>query len=363
MAADINIVVLFGGRSGEHEVSRSSAAYVIDTLKKCEEYRILPVGITREGRWYAYSGSTEAMRQDTWLDEGPVHPASLVPDTAKHYLFVSREGQTVSYPVDLVFPVLHGPNGEDGTIQGMLELAGLPFVGCGMASSALAMDKIFANSLFEQNGIAQTPWLPVDQAEWRDHPDRVLTRLKEKLSFPIFVKPARGGSSLGITKVTEEAGLSAAIETAFSHDRKVLAEEGVRGRELEIAALGAYGVPFLSPVGEIIPDRDFYDYESKYESQSSSQLIIPADLDEETVRTVHAMARAAWRTLDCYGMARIDFFLSEDGRVLLNEINTIPGFVSISMYPRLMRAVGLGDEHLMRRLVDLALERDKRDTR
>ncbi len=357
MASELNIVVLFGGKSGEHDVSRSSAAYIIETLGQCPEYRILPVGITREGSWYAYGGPVSAMREGNWLEEGPVSPATLLPDTGRHFLFTRRQGQTVSHSVDCVFPVLHGRYGEDGTIQGMLEMAGIPFVGCGMTSCALAMDKVFANTIFDYKGIPHTPWQSLDRDSWLKDGSRILPDLVKGFTYPLFVKPARAGSSLGISRVLEQQDLPAAIDRALVHDRKVIIEEAVRGRELEIAALGGYGEPVLSPIGEIIPDRDFYDYDSKYEEHSASQLIIPAELTDGEEAALRKIAVDAWGALECYGLARIDFFLSEDGRILLNEINTMPGFVSISMYPRLFRAAGYGDAQLLRELINLALAR------
>lgn len=359
MAARTNLVILFGGKSGEHEVSVASAAYIIETLHKTGSYHLLPVGITKDGRWFAYEGNIASMRAGTWLEQGPVFPASLVADTSKHNLYVERENLTQSIKVDCVFPVLHGPNGEDGTIQGMLELAGIPFVGCGMAASALAMDKVFANTIFDHNQIPGTPWHAADYAAWRRDKNLALDAVTDGLTYPLFVKPARGGSSLGITKVVSREALPSAMEIAFTHDRKVIVEQGVRGRELEIALLGGYGAPILSPVGEIIPDREFYDYDSKYEAQSTSQLFVPADIDGETLKTIRNLAVRAWRALDCYGMARIDFFLADDGQVLLNEINTIPGFVSISMYPRLLRAAGYRDEEPLEELIRLAFQRQE----
>ena len=356
MESKMNVIVLFGGKSGEHDVSLSSAAFIIDTLHQSDAWRVLPVGITREGHWYAYGGSTEAMRKGEWLLEGPSSPAYLIPDTGKHFLFVNRQGKTTSYPADCVFPVLHGPNGEDGTIQGMLEMAGIPFVGSGMAASALAMDKCFANTVFDQNRIPQTPWRSLDRNGWQS--GRQVDQVIEGLRFPLFVTPARGGSSLGIRRVLSRQELPEALDHAFSFDRKVLVEEGVQGRELEIAALGGYGDPELSPIGEIVPDRDFYDYDSKYEAASRTQLIVPAKIDQEIEEELRRLATEAWRATDCYGMARIDFFLTDDGRILLNEINTIPGFVNISMYPRLFREAGYTDAALLSRLIELALARE-----
>lgn len=357
MASRINVALLFGGRSGEHDVSRASGAFIMDSLSDSSRYHLLPVGITREGKWYAYSGPSEAMRDGSWLEEGPVYPAWLVPDTDKPYLFINRKGRTVSYQLDCVFPALHGPNGEDGTVQGLLELAGIPFVGCGMTASALAMDKAFANALFEQQGIPHTPWRVLDLDDWQAGGPALAEEALEGLRYPLFVKPARGGSSLGISRLDRPDELPAALTQAFTYDRKVVIEQGVRGRELEIAALGDYRNPLLSPVGEIVPDRAFYDYDSKYQEESTSQLLIPARLEEGQELEIRKLALEAWRALDCYGMARIDFFLADDGQIFLNEINTIPGFVRISMYPRLMRAAGYTDAGLLEKLIELALER------
>lgn len=358
MTDRINLVVLFGGQSGEHEVSRTSASYIIGTLQSCDEYRILPVGITREGSWYYYEGPVSLLPDGSWFEKGPVTPATLVPDAGRHFLYIDRQGDEDRFTVDCVFPVLHGKNGEDGTIQGLLEMAGIPFVGCGMTASALAMDKSFANALFDYYDIPQTKWRKLDDTKWRCDRAKALAETLKGMKYPLFVKPARGGSSLGITRVTSPEEAEQAFESAFRHDRKIVVEEGVVGRELEMAAIGGYDAPFLSPVGEIIPDREFYDYDSKYEESSTSGLVIPAPLAPEILHEIRHIATRAYRALDCYGLCRIDFFLSEDGRVLLNEINTIPGFVSISMYPRLLRFAGYGDADVLRELIRLAFERD-----
>lgn len=359
MASKLNLVILFGGQSGEHEVSLSSAAFIIDSLRTCPDYKILPVGITRQGRWYAYSGPTEAMREGTWQQETWITPAILLPDAAKPFLFTQHQGRTVSYGVDCVFPVLHGLRGEDGTIQGMLEMAGIPYVGCGQAACALAMDKALAKALFQEAGIAQTGWRTLDRETWQAEGQAGLADRLAGLAYPLFVKPSRGGSSLGISRVASFEDLAPALDLAFQHDRKAIIEEGVVGRELEIAVLGDYLHPFLSPVGEIVPDRAFYDYDSKYEAASTSQLIIPAPLAADAEASLRQMALQAWGALNCYGLARIDFFMSQEGRLLLNEINTMPGFVRISMYPRLMRAAGYEDATLLRELIDLALARQE----
>ncbi|MGI6157139.1 MAG: D-alanine--D-alanine ligase family protein [Saccharofermentanales bacterium] len=355
----LNVVVLFGGRSGEHDVSRSSAAYIIDTLRGNERFYLLPVGITRDGAWFSYEGDTAAMRDGTWLDHGPVYPATLVPDTRRPFLHIQRSGKIEHAHVDVVFPVLHGPYGEDGTLQGMLELADLPFVGCGMTASAVAMDKIMANTIFDGHDIPHTPWYPIDELTWHRDAAAMLDDIADTLLFPVFVKPARAGSSLGITRVASKATLAEAIEHALRFDRKAVVEQGVRGRELEIAAIGGYQWPTLSCAGEIVPDREFYDYDSKYEDDSTSQLIIPAKLSPEERASLEWWATRVWAVLDLYGMARIDFFLSDDGQLFVNEVNTIPGFVNISMYPRLLRASGHADDAVLEELIELALERER----
>ncbi len=359
MTERINLVVLFGGQSGEHEVSRTSASYIIGTLQTCDEYCIYPVGITKEGGWFYYEGYVSALPDGSWFERGPIAPATLVPDAGRHFLYVDRQGHTEKIRVDCVFPVLHGMNGEDGTIQGMLEMAGMPFVGCGMTASALAMDKAFANAIFDYYDIPQTKWRSVSETAWLRDRAKVSEAALEGMKYPLFVKPARGGSSLGVTRITAPEEAEQAFESAFKYDRKLIVEEGVIGRELEIAAIGGYENPFLSPVGEIIPDRVFYDYDSKYEESSTSKLVIPAPLESKILHEIRQIATRAYRALDCYGLCRIDFFLTDDGRVLLNEINTIPGFVSISMYPRLLRAAGYADAEVLRELIRLAFERDK----
>ncbi len=356
-----SILVIFGGMSGEHDISLASASFISNALSHCRDYRTLTVGITKEGDWYLYTGPYSRMRNREWLDDAYTKRATLSLDVKEPALIVFQdEGRYETIPIDCVFPVMHGRFGEDGTIQGLLEMAHVPFVGCGVAASALAMDKVLACALFEQQGIPHTPWHHIDERSWHHDKAAYVDFLVQTLEYPIFVKPSRGGSSLGITKVLSKETLEAAVDEAFLFDRRVLVEQGVVGREVEIGGLGGYNDPELSPIGEIVPDRAFYDYNSKYEEDSSSELIIPADLDDSIVSEIQSIARKAWRALDLYGLARIDFFVTNEGVVLLNEINTMPGFVSISMYPRMFRHAGYTDEDLVRRLVELAFEREDR---
>lgn len=353
------ILVIFGGMSGEHDISLSSASFILGALSRCDEYRTITVGITKEGDWYRYTGPNSRMRNRDWLDDAYVQHTVLSLEAKQPALIVFHgDNRYETLPIDCVFPVMHGRYGEDGTLQGLLEMAHVPFVGCGVSASALAMDKALACAMFEQQEIPHTPWHHIDKTSWRRDKAAYVDLFAQTFEWPIFVKPARGGSSLGITKVLSVETLEEAVEKALHFDRRVIVEQGVRGREVEIGGLGGYGDPELSPIGEIIPDRAFYDYDSKYKKDSSSKLIIPADLNASIVSDIQAIARRAWRALDLYGLARIDFFVTNEGVVLLNEINTMPGFVSISMYPRLFRHAGYTDEALVRRLVELAFMRE-----
>jgi D-alanine-D-alanine ligase len=353
------ILVIFGGMSGEHDISRSSASFISGALSRCPGYLTITVGITKEGDWYLYTGPFSRMQDGSWLDDTYIKRVVLSLEAMQPSLIVfNGNGGYETLPIDCVFPVMHGRYGEDGTLQGLLEMAHVPFVGCGVAASALAMDKVLACALFEQQGIPHTPWHYVDMMSWLRDKKAYVDFLAQTFEWPVFVKPSRGGSSLGISKAFSKETLEAAIEKALLFDRRVVVEQGVVGREVEIGGLGGYYNPELSPIGEIIPDRAFYDYDSKYEKDSSSQLIIPAELDASVVSDIRMIALKAWRAFDLYGLARIDFFVTDEGVVLLNEINTIPGFVSISMYPRLFRHAGYADEDLVRRLVELAFERE-----
>jgi D-alanine-D-alanine ligase len=317
----LRVGVIYGGRSGEHEVSLMSAQSVISALDK-EKYEIIPIKIDKDGRW-----------SDRLIAADPTRDAGL----------------------DVVFPVLHGTFGEDGTMQGLLELANLPYVGAGVASSAVSMDKSFMRVLFANAGLPILPWEVVFNYEWREEPEQVTQRLEEALGYPMFVKPANLGSSVGVTKVKRREDLAAAMELALSFDRKAVVEKGLEGgREVECSVLG-HTHPEASIPGEIVPCNEFYDYEAKY--LEDSELIIPAHLSEEQIATVREYACRAFKAVDCSGLARVDFFVDGGGNVLLNEINTIPGFTHISMYPKLWEHTGLSYPALLDRLIEIAIEK------
>jgi D-alanine-D-alanine ligase len=347
----LRVGILFGGRSGEHEVSLASAASVIRALDP-EKYEAVPVGIDKDGRWLV-SAKSHKLLQDV-LKSGnrvllPADPgaATLVP-------LGSGAGQP-SVPVDVVFPVLHGTFGEDGTVQGLLELANLPYVGAGVLASAVGMDKDVQKRLFEQAGLPVAPFIVFRRSEWEQNRDDIATDVTTQLRLPLFVKPAAAGSSLGMTKVTTREQLPEAIDLAAQFGMKVIVERGVDAREIEVSVLGNDDIRASIP-GEIVPHRDYYDYKAKY-IESGTQLVIPAELTEKQVKTFQEYAVKAFRCIDGTGMARCDFFLEKrTNKIYVNELNTIPGFTSISMYPKLWEASGLPYPKLIDELIALALE-------
>ena len=348
------IAVLFGGCSSEHEVSRVSAYSVINHLSE-EKYEIYRIGITRDGRWYLYEGPTDAIPDGGWEKSEQKRPAFLSPDRSVGGIVVRGSKQEETLPVDCVFPVLHGRNGEDGTVQGLLQLSGLPFVGCGTLSSAICMDKAVTHTLLAGVGIKQAQYLWFYYPRYLEHPEKVRVKIGARLGYPVFVKPAGSGSSVGVSRVNNEEELDAAIRLAATEGAKILVEEAVSGQEVECAVLGndaAQAAPFI---GEIAASAAFYDYDDKYKS-GKSKLFIPAHLSEEVTEELRAIAVRAYRTLGCRGFARVDFFVRNRTEVLLNELNTIPGFTPISMYPKLWEASGLSYGELLDRLIDLALE-------
>ena len=363
----LRVGVLFGGRSGEHEVSLRSAASIIDAMDK-SRYEVVPIGITKEGRWLA-AGEAERLLGGTYralprADAG--EPADTIRSEAgvlEHGLPVvlapdPSQRDTASRPLDVIFPILHGTFGEDGTVQGLLELAGMAYVGGGVLASAAGMDKDVMKRLFRDHGVPVVPWLLFLRAEIEAHPRRVATAIEARFRYPLFVKPANLGSSVGITKVHGRGELRPALELAAGFDRKVLVERAVDGRELECSVLGN-DHPRASVPGEIVPVHEFYDYAAKY-LEEGSELIIPARLTAAQTRRVQELAVGAFRAIDCSGMARVDFFLErKTGRIYVNEINTIPGFTSISMFPKLWEASGLPYPRLIDRLIELALERQR----
>ena len=350
----LTVLALFGGNSSEHDVSTVSAQSVINNIPR-DKYDVIMLGITKDGRWLRYSGDTANLPEDKWLeDESKLNPAYIVPDTSVSGIVEIVDGKAVTTKVDVVFPILHGKNGEDGTVQGLLQLAELPFVGCDMISSADCMDKAVTNALADRAGIAQAKWLSFTEYEYRSNPQKALDEAVETLGYPIFVKPANAGSSVGISKATDIHTLADGIEVAFANDSKVVLEETVFGREVECAVLGN-DEPIVATPGEIAPCNDFYDFDAKYVAGTSG-LFIPARISEERLKEVKAQAIRAYKALGCEGFSRVDFFVNDE-QILLNEINTIPGFTSISMYSKLFAASGVPYPELVDRLICFAMEK------
>lgn len=346
------IAVLFGGVSSEHDISCISAKSIILNLDY-NKYNVVLLGITKQGKWYIFNDDVNMLPEDKWLESKSLLPAFISPDTSVHGI-VTAKGEIIR--LDAVFPVLHGKNGEDGTIQGLLQLAQIPFVGCNATASGVCMDKAIANAVSDAFGIEQAKWCAYTQYDYRKNTDLCLDEAIAKLALPIFVKPANAGSSVGISKAHTREELAKGIEIAFKEDNKVVLEEFIDGHEVECAVLGNEE-PIAAEVGAIAAAAEFYDFDSKY-NNPQSQLYIPAPLDKEKRDEIRAQALRAYKALGCEGLSRVDFFVTkDDGRILLNEINTIPGQTSISMYPKLFEAVGVSYKDLIDRLIDYALQR------
>jgi D-alanine-D-alanine ligase len=355
----IRVGVIFGGRSGEHEVSLASAASVIRALDP-KKYEVVPIGITKEGRWLAGSPAQKMLPEVLRSGQRVMLPA----DPTAAALVPLNAGRGGTLPVDVVFPVVHGTYGEDGTVQGLLELAELPYVGSGVIGSAVGMDKDVQKRLFLQEGLPVGKFLVVRRAEWERSRRKVLQQIVKKFRFPLFVKPAALGSSVGMTKVRSRAELAVALDLAAEFGQKLVIERAIQGREIEVAVLGNED-PEASLPGEIIPHREFYDYAAKY-LEAGTRLLIPAKLTRAQVRRFQKYAVQAFGCLECRGMARVDFFLERPGnRIYVNEVNTIPGFTSISMYPKLWEASRLPYGALIDRLIELAFaeHREKKRTK
>ncbi|MCM1114064.1 MAG: D-alanine--D-alanine ligase [Clostridium sp.] len=345
------IGIIFGGVSSEHDISCISAKSIIKNID-LTKYNIILIGITKEGRWYIFNDNVELLPEDKWLNSKSLIPAFISPDTSIGGL-VTAKGDTIK--LDAVFPVLHGKNGEDGTIQGLLQLAQIPYVGCDATSSGVCMDKAVANAVADAFDIPQAKWVAINEYEYIRKGDTLLDNAIDQLGFPIFVKPANAGSSVGISKAHNKEELRVAMNTAFKEDKKAVLEEFIEGFEVECAVLGN-NAPIAGEVGQILAAAEFYDFDAKY-NNPQSETVIPAHIDEEKRNEVKAQALKAYKALGCEGMARCDFFVTAEGRVLLNEINTIPGQTSISMYPKLMEAIGISYKELIDRLINLAVER------
>ena len=361
----IRVGLIFGGKSGEHEVSLASAQSVARAIDR-RKYDIVLIGVTKEGHWIT---GNSALKQLAAISPTPLlaPETESVGDSASASINGAQLVPTVSSAtgaasplarIDVAFPLVHCPFGEDGTIQGLLELADRPYVGAGVAASAVGMDKALMKAVFRAHGLPILDWLVILRREWETQPDETIYRVESGLGYPCFVKPANLGSSVGVSKAHARTELSDALKAAAQYDRKMIVERAAQNaREIECSVLGN-DEPIASVPGEVIPQREFYDYAAKYSSEAGTQLIVPADLSPETTRQVQEMAVRAFKAIDACGMARVDFFLERSAnRVLLNEINTIPGFTSVSMYPRMWQASGIRYADLIDRLIQLALER------
>ena len=345
------ILVLFGGRSSEHEVSCVSAATVISNIDR-ERYDIHIVGITKEGRWLKVA-SVEQIQDGSWVQGNSL--AVLSPDTTEKALYVMEDGDVTKVTIDVAFPVLHGLNGEDGTVQGLFELAGIPYVGCGVLASAVSMDKLHTKVIVDALGISQAAYVAVRKEEIGE--TSAYEKSEEKLGYPVFIKPSNAGSSRGVSKAATRQELIEGLKEAAKHDRKILVEETILGRELECAVLGDGDVA-ASGIGEVLAAAEFYDYEAKYHN-AESQTVLSPELPEGKAEEIRQAAVRIFKAVDGQGLSRVDFFLEHGtNRVVFNEINTLPGFTSISMYPMLWAEKGLDKPALIERLIGLAHVRE-----
>ena len=350
----LRVGILFGGRSAEHEVSLVSAQGVMAALDR-QRFQALPMGITRQGTWLTPRATERALAAikgerfrslEEPLGEGILHRLQALAALRR---------------VHVVFPLVHGSSGEDGTLQGFLELAGVPYVGAGVAASAIGMDKALQQAVFRQLGLPVPQSLVILASQWANSPTAIQRQIEAEIGYPCFVKPANSGSSIGTSKLRSRQGLDDALAEAFRYDRKALAEVSIEGRQVEVAILGN-DEPDASPVGEVTFAREFYDYAAKYDDPNT-RLHIPADIPPGTAESIRQLALAAYKAIDCAGFARVDFFLTADQRVYINEINTIPGFTPMSMYPKLWEAAGLPYRDLITRLIELALQRQEEGRR
>ena len=359
----LRIGLIFGGRSGEHEVSLASATSVMANLDR-EKYEVVPIGITKEGGWLLGTEPARLMAAEQHINHTEntetetTTAVTLTGDPRMRRLIPLESGEQLQNngALDVIFPVLHGTYGEDGTLQGLLDMADVPYVGCGVLGSALGMDKEKMKMVFQAVGLPSVDYLVYRRNEWERSPTTIMDAIEQRLGYPCFVKPVNLGSSVGINKAHDRAELEHAINVAAEYDRKIIIDRGINCRELECAVLGN-DEPLASVVGEVIASNEFYDYHAKY-LDNKSQVIIPADIPQATAEEVRRQAVTAFLALDLSGLARVDFFLEkESGQVYINEVNTMPGFTQISMYPKLWEASGLTYAQLLDRLVELAIER------
>ena len=349
----INLAVIFGGENSEHEVSRMSVTSILENLSE-EKYNVYMFGITKGGKWLLYSGEISKIIDGSWEKDENNVPAFISPDSSIGGAVVLREGASEIIKIDCIFPVLHGKKGEDGTIQGLFEMSGIPYVGCDTTSSAVCMDKAISHSLLAAANIKQAYYLWFYADRFEAAPDTIKNKITARLTFPVFVKPANAGSSVGVSRVDKAEDLDTAIRKAAKEDKKIMVEQGINGHEVECAVMGNRNDVKASVVGEIGASADFYDYDDKYVS-GTSVTYIPAKIDDEISEEIRRIAIKAYRLLGCSGLSRVDFFVDENNEIILNEINTLPGFTPISMYPKLWVASGMPYPEILDNLIELAL--------
>ena len=345
------LVIVFGGQSSEHEISVISATNIAKQVD-LKKYELLLIGITEEGKWLKVKSIT-AMEDGSWINSKEF--AYILPDATKKCIMIERQGEYIEVTVDVVFPVLHGLYGEDGTIQGLLELSTIPYVGCGVLASAVGMDKLYTKLVVDKLGVRQAAYEPVLDYEVNEDFEGVIKRIEDRFDYPLFVKPSNAGSSKGVSKACSNEELKSGIIEALKHDRKILVEETIVGHEVECAVLGRPGNVIASGVGEIKSAATFYDYDAKYKLDSLT--LLDSKLPEGVREHLPEYAKKIFTALDGFGLSRVDFFAKEDGEIVFNEINTMPGFTAISMYPMLFEAVGIGKRELIERLIEMAFER------
>lgn len=352
--------IVFGGKSAEHEVSLQSAKNILEAIDK-SKYEVVLLGIDKQGEWHLNDASGFLLNADNpaliALNRSGENVA-LVPGSASQQLITRQQAQPLSQ-LDVIFPIVHGTLGEDGSLQGLLRMANLPFVGSDVLGSAVSMDKDFTKRLLRDAGLKVAPWISVTQAQ-RARLDA--QAVIYQFGLPLFIKPANQGSSVGVSKVDHIDDLAAALDLAFTFDRKVLIEQGIKGREIECAVLGN-DEPEASPCGEVVVHDAFYTYDTKYISADGAQVVVPAAISEQASEAIRAVAIRAFQALECFGMARVDVFLTESGEIVVNEVNTLPGFTNISMYPKLWQAAGLSYSDLITRLIELAQQRHQQSSK
>lgn len=351
--AKLNVALIFGGKSGEHEVSLSSAASIYENINK-DKYNVFTIGITKEGTWLYYEGNSEDIKNGRWVELANRNvEINLVPMGNKEVGILFENGRVQK--IDVLFPVLHGPYGEDGTVQGLFEISQIPYVGCGVLASSTGMDKLICKTIYSEIGLPQVEYCSTSRWIFNSRQEEELDKIESKLKYPIFVKPANLGSSVGISKAINREELLAGINEALIYDSRIVLEQGIDAREIEVAVLGNEEVE-ASIAGEIKPAKDFYDYEDKY-INGSSTYEIPANISKNDMENIRTMAIKAFKALDGKGLSRVDFFIDKNsGKIFINEINTLPGFTNISMYPKLWDNTGIQYTDLIDNLIQLALE-------